>query len=325
MVKRVHPEPEHETTERYPPESIRVEEPAPGELVGTLTMLKGPRLGTVYQLKRGRNILGRAPDAEVQITLDGVSRQHARILVEEKACFIEDLGSTNGTHIRGDRIDGRVELQDGDRINLGGEVVLRFAREGELEQRLREELYDLATRDPLTKAYNRRVLEERMESEWPWAVRHEKECSLLAIDIDHFKLVNDSHGHPAGDDVLRQVVDVVYQTVRREDLLARVGGEEFTVLCRATALPAALILAERIRANVADEPFIWRGREIPVTVSVGVAASNEMNIHSPEGLRNLADQRLYLAKTRGRNCVEPVPSPDVLESPPEQQGDDDNQ
>ncbi len=322
MTKRPHPEPEHETTARYPPESIRVEEPAPGELVGTLTMLKGPRLGTVFQLTRGENVIGRTPEAEVQIPLDGISRQHARIVVDEKRYLIEDLGSTNGTHIRGTRIEGSVELQDGDRINLGGEVVLRFAREGELEQRLREELYDLATRDPLTKAYNRRVLEERMDSEWPWAVRHSRECSLLAIDLDHFKQVNDSHGHPAGDQVLRQVVDVIYQTMRREDLLARVGGEEFTVLCRATGLQAAVILAERIRANVADEPFIWRGREIPVTLSIGVAASNESSIQSPEGLRNLADQRLYAAKEAGRNCVEPAA---VVASSRDEQNDDDEQ
>ena len=307
MAKRVEPEPEHETTERYPLESIRVEEPGPSELVGTLTMLKGPRLGAVYQLKRGRNVLGRSRDASVRIPLDGVSRRHAQILVEETGCLIEDLGSTNGTHIRGDRLEGPVELHDGDRINLGGEVVLRFTHEGALEQQLREDLYDLATRDPLTKTYNRRVLEERMDSEWPWAVRHEKACSLLAIDIDHFKDVNDSYGHSAGDEVLRQVVDAIYQTIRHEDLLARVGGEEFAVLCRATHLEDARVLAERIRTGVASESFTWRGREIVVTVSIGVAASTETDIESPEALCSLADERLYAAKERGRNCVEPQP------------------
>ena len=307
LVKRIPPEPEHETTERYPLESIRAEEPAPSEMVGTLTMLKGPRLGAVYRLKRGRNVLGRARDAAVRISLDAISRYHAQILVEDTSCLLEDLGSTNGTHVRGDTIEGPVQLSDGDRINLGGEVVLRFAREGVLEQRLREDLYDLATRDPLTKTYNRRVLQERMDSEWPWAVRHEKACSLLAIDVDHFKDVNDTYGHCAGDEVLRQVVEVIFQTIRHEDLLARVGGEEFAVLCRATSLHDARVLAERIRSGVAGEPFTWRGREIVVTVSIGVAASTETDIESPEALSGLADKRLYAAKERGRNCVDPQP------------------
>lgn len=309
MSEPRHPPQEHETTERYPPESIRVEEPHPTELVGTLTVLKGPRLGSVYRLQRGRNVVGRGPEAEVRISLDGISRAHANIVVEQDRVYVEDLGSTNGTHLRGQRIDGVAELQDGDRINLGGEVVLRFTREGELEQRLREELYELATRDPLTKAYNRRVFEERMDSEWPWAVRHARECALLAIDLDHFKAVNDTHGHPAGDSVLRQVVDIIYDTIRREDLLARVGGEEFAILCRATGLEAARLLAERIRLNVSAEAFDWRGRQIGVTVSIGVAASNEPDIDSPQTLRALADRRLYESKARGRNRVEPQAAP----------------
>ena len=298
---------EYETTERYPPGSIRAPEPAPDELTATLTVLKGPELGAVFQLGRGSNIIGRAPDAEVRIAVDGVSRTHAKITEQHGRYWIEDLGSTNGTQLRGANIAGSTELRDGDRISLGGTVVLRFAREGELEQRLREELYSLATRDPMTRAYNRSFFEERLGMEWPWAERHSASCALLAIDLDHFKEVNDTHGHPAGDSVLRQVVDTMFDAIREEDLLARVGGEEFVVLCRSTSRAAARVLAERIRERVAADRCDWRGRSIAMTVSIGVAASEEEGIRSPDDLRKRADEQLYAAKHAGRNCVHPAP------------------
>jgi len=296
-----------ENTGRHPARSPLPDEDEEGEAVGALTVLQGPRLGTVYGLHHGRNVLGRGDDADVQVIFEGVSRRHAQIVERTGSYLLEDLGSTNGTYFRGLPVAAPVELGEGDRISLGGRVILRFSREGALERRLREELYALATRDPLTRAHNLRYFEERMDSEWPWAVRHEQACALLMIDVDHFKRVNDGFGHLAGDAVLQEIVNTISASLRREDVLARVGGEEFAVLCRATHLEAGVLLAERLRKNVAETPFEWRGQRLAMSVSIGVAASHEPGIEQPRQLRERADERLYAAKAQGRNCVSPSP------------------
>jgi two-component system cell cycle response regulator len=296
-----------EQTERYASGSVAPAEEDDREAVGALTVLQGPRLGTVYGLLRGRNVLGRGEEAEVRIVYEGVSRRHAQILEVNGRYVLDDLNSTNGTFLRGVPVERPTELAEGDRVSLGGRVILRFSREGALERRLREELYAMATRDPLTQAHNLRYFEERMDSEWPWAVRHEQACALIVVDVDHFKQVNDTMGHLAGDSLLQDIVEAVISSLRREDILARVGGEEFAVLCRATRLDSAVLLAERLRRNVEAATFRWRGLSHTVTVSIGVAASHEPGISEPRQLRERADERLYAAKARGRNCVEPPP------------------
>lgn len=299
------PVPLIEVTKRIPPEALKASEGIDTQRRATLTVLKGHRVGTVYRLEPGVTVIGRAAEAEVQLAVDGISRKHAAIALEGERWILNDLRSTNGTICRGQRVDGAFELRDGDRISLGGEVILRFSLEGELEEALRSQLYELATRDPLTSAYNRRFFEERMDSEWPWAVRHERSCALLLVDIDRFKSVNDRWGHPAGDYILQQVATVIRDTIRQEDLLARVGGEEFAVLCRGTALTSALILARRLREAVAKSHFVWSDHPVPITISIGVGTSDEDQIQAPGDLLKAVDRQLYLAKEHGRNRVEP--------------------
>ncbi len=276
-------------------------------LRATLTILKGPRTGEVIPICEPEVIIGRGTDVSMQIVAEGVSRRHARITLRGGGYWVEDLGSTNGTICRGALLEGPLELRDGDRINLGGRVILRFAREGELEESLRYHLYELATRDALTQAYNRRHFDEQVSSEWPWAIRHEKTCALLMLDLDHFKVINDTHGHPAGDLVLKTVVNTIHRTVRREDIVARMGGEEFAVFCRTTDGVAAMTLAERLRRRIAATRVPWRGLELTVTVSIGVATSSDPGVRTPADLCERADAELYRAKKGGRNRVEPAP------------------
>jgi diguanylate cyclase (GGDEF)-like protein len=299
------PKDEVEATTRFSMQKVMEESGETHWLEATLTVLRGPKEGTVYQLRDGKTVIGRSNDVDIQINAEGVSRRHAQISEHDGVYTLEDLGSTNGTVCHGQWVEKPYGLNDGDRVNLGGGVVLRFALEGELEQQLRAKLYDLATRDPLTSAYNRRFLDERMNSEWPWAVRHEQSCAVLMLDIDHFKQVNDTWGHLAGDHVLKELVELMTNTIRREDLLARVGGEEFAVLCRGTGRAAANTLAERIRTAVADHQFIFNEEPITLTISIGVATSAEKSVASTDDLLALADQRLYQAKSNGRNRVEP--------------------
>jgi two-component system cell cycle response regulator len=164
-------------------------------------------------------------------------------------------------------------------------------------------LYERATRDGLTHAYNRRFFSERLASEWPWAMRHEKPCALLLLDLDRFKRVNDTWGHPAGDKALEGFAQVVLGAIRAEDIFARLGGDEFALLCRETEPEQAAALGQRIRELVEQAELSWNNQRIALTTSIGIATSTESDATSPDALVQLADERLYAAKAEGRNAV----------------------
>lgn len=161
----------------------------------------------------------------------------------------------------------------------------------------------LAVTDDLTRAYNQRYLGPRMAEEIGRSARHGHALSLLMMDLDHFKQVNDVHGHAVGDQVLRGFVGRVNAEVRQSDVLVRRGGEEFLLLMPDTDVPEAVAVAERIRVHVARSPFLMEdGLEVPVTVSIGVAAFSLSD--TAETLEARADEALYVAKRSGRNRVE---------------------
>lgn len=274
------------------------------QLSATLTCLAGKAMGKVFKLKGGTSTIGRSEQADIQIEDDGISRRHAEIKESEGGFILRDLDSTNGTMCNGVKLTEPVMMRDGDRIRLGPNAALRFDYQDELEEEMQAKLYDMATRDPLTGAHNRRFFQERLGSEWAWSYRHRKPCALIAVDIDHFKLVNDTHGHAVGDYVLQELVRVMTHTIRKEDLLVRTGGEEFVLLARATNQPEALVLAERVRSAVEQHPFSCDGKDLHVTVSLGVATTSDDGIDSPDQLVCRADEFLYVAKQNGRNCVE---------------------
>ncbi len=273
-------------------------------LTATLTCLSGRAMGKVYRLTDGTAVVGRSELAFIQIEDDGISRRHAEVTHVDGAWVLKDLGSTNGTMHNGVRVTEPVVLKDGDRIRLGPTTALRFDFQDELEEQMQSRLYDMATRDPLTGAYNRRFFHDRLGAEWAWAIRHRRPCTLVAMDIDHFKQINDTYGHAAGDEVLKTLVGVVLRTIRKEDLFARVGGEEFTLLARATTLAEGLVLGERVRSAVERQVFSADGHVIGVTLSLGVATSADPSVETPDHLLMRADEWLYAAKQNGRNRVE---------------------
>jgi diguanylate cyclase (GGDEF)-like protein len=217
---------------------------------------------------------------------------------------VEDLGSTNGTFVQGRRID-RSDLHTGDRLQIGPNVVLRFAILDEAEEKLAHQLYEASTKDALTKVYNRKYLLERMAAEEAYSHRHKSPLSVILFDLDHFKKVNDTHGHLAGDVTLRLVAAQVQRTIRTEDVLARYGGEEFVILVRGVAHANSARFAERVRKAVERLTIPWENVQLRATISVGVSSLAEL----PEGgqtgdaLLHLADGRLYEAKAGGRNRV----------------------
>lgn len=270
-----------------------------------LIILSGAAIGKMHRLDEGESTIGRSRTCSVVLEEEGVSRVHARIVVEGNEARIVDNGSTNGSFVNGHKLasDERPVLRDGDRIMLGGSMVLRFSLQDELDEAFQQQLYESAVRDGLTGAYNKRYLLERLEQEFSYAERHGTPLSLIVLDLDHFKKVNDTHGHAAGDDVLRSVSDTIRQAARAEDIFARYGGEEFVLMMRETSLHDTMRYAERLRVLISELRVPWSGAEISVTCSLGVASTDGAWHKSGGRLFVKADRNLYQAKQQGRNCV----------------------
>lgn len=263
-------------------------------------------IGQMFELS-GEMVIGRL-QADVRLEDEGISRRHAKVTVHaDGKVELEDLGSTNGTFHNGRRIDVQL-LADGDKIQVGSSTVLKFTYQDALDQQFQQNLYESATRDGLTQLYNKKFLLEALQKEFSYALRHGAHLSLAMLDVDHFKRINDTHGHPAGDYVLQRLARRAIDASRKEDILARYGGEEIAILLRQTPRAEGLVCAERIRSAVEAERFMVNGVRLPVTVSLGVASMREDGAQNPEVLLLLADRALYLAKQRGRNRVEGQPA-----------------
>jgi two-component system cell cycle response regulator len=269
----------------------------------TLTVISGASAGRVHSIGDKVMLIGRGRETQLRFEDAGVSRAHARVTYLGPGRYLlEDLESTNGTFVGGRRIE-RAELESGERIAVGPNVTLSFAIVDSQAERMAHELYESAVRDTLTKAHNRRYLLERLGSEIAYARRHATPLSLVLFDIDHFKRVNDSHGHLAGDAALREVAALVTRMIRVEDVFARFGGEEFIVLTRGVEHAGAGRFSERLRAAIEKLEIVAEGATIRVTISAGYASVSELPAaqRNAEGLIRLADERLFTAKEGGRN------------------------
>jgi two-component system, cell cycle response regulator len=272
---------------------------AGGEHRATLVVVAGPAPGQVYTL-REQTTLGRDPMADIQLEDSAVSRTHARIVIEDGNYFVEDLGSANGTIVRGTRIR-RCQIESGDRIQLGPRVVLRFALLDEAEEIMHRQLFESSTRDALTGAYNKKYITERLIAEVAHALRHRSSLEVVVVDLDKFKHINDQYGHLVGDAVLRSVADRVHALIRSEDVFGRFGGEEFVLISRSSD---AARLAERIRAAVESLAIPTDRGLLHATLSAGVARLDELGAQATaRSLLDKADLRLLEAKRTGRNRV----------------------
>jgi diguanylate cyclase (GGDEF)-like protein len=258
-----------------------------------LVVLAGSNVGEMYKIDGPEVVIGRAMSVQLRLNDDGISRRHCRLLQIGSRVIVEDLGDMVQRH----------ELVDGDKIRLGANTMLKFTYQDKLDETFQQQMYDAALRDGLTRCYNKKFFLDRLETEFAYAVRHKTVLSLVMFDVDHFKKVNDGHGHLAGDAVLVTLAKITQGMVRTEDVLARYGGEEFAVICRGTPLVNAGVLGERLRTAVEQATFEYQQLKLPVTVSVGVAALPESKVQSPAELIAEADEALYEAKKTGRNRV----------------------
>jgi len=186
---------------------------------------------------------------------------------------------------------------------VGGETVLEFSYRDEVQTGVQRRLFESATRDPLTDLHNRGYFLEALDEAFAHARRLKRPLSLLLLDIDHFKQVNDTYGHAAGDAALQQFSELIRILVRREDVPTRYGGEEFVLMLRESGAPGCRLLGERIRARVEAERFEYEGTELRMTVSVGGATYADGNYDSAAQLLEAADVAAYAAKHAGRNRV----------------------
>ncbi len=267
-----------------------------------LIVLAGSAVGEMYKITKDETIIGRGSQADIQVIDEGISRKHASIRLEGDRVVVQDLGSTNGTYLNGEKV-GVHPLQDGDKIQVGSTTILKFTFHDSLDESFQRQMYESALRDGLTKAFNKKYFLERLESEFAYALRHKTALSLVMFDIDHFKKINDTHGHLTGDHALVTLSTVISQTIRKEDVFARYGGEEFAVICRGVDLSGAHLFAERIRARVEAQRFEYNGKSLSMTVSVGVAAVADVGMREMLELVGIADDALYQAKRQGRNRV----------------------
>lgn len=272
--------------------------------VGILTIMSGQEMGRVVSLPAGKTLdMGRSPDAWLSFDEASVSGTHAQIVRFGAAYMFADAKSTNGSFVNDQRVTGPVTLNDGDRVQLGLSTTLRFSLVTAEEEAALRATYESGRRDGLTGVYNRKHLEERLEAEVTAAARIEAPLSLIMIDVDHFKKVNDTYGHLGGDAVLRAVGAVLNNGIRKDDLVARYGGEEFTILAKGIDVRIATSLAERLRQAICLIEVPFEGKVITVTSSAGVSSLAELDSSDPKALLALADARLYKAKQAGRNRV----------------------
>lgn len=266
-----------------------------------LIIIRGTPQGHRYFLTQENMIIGREVTVEISVVDQGISRKHAQISKIADKVFITDLGSANGTLVNDKKLPPKEpkELQKEDMIKLGNSI-LKFLPAGELETLFYGNLGLAANTDPLTKTYNKRYLLEALDAEFKRAKALHSDFTLLFLDLDHFKKVNDTYGHDAGDFVLREFAQLIRTQLRTKDIFARYGGEEFIILMGNTNATDAAEVAEKMRASVELHPFIYEGKRIPVTSSMGLAEL-ETGIESATTLLKRADQALYEAKKTGRN------------------------
>jgi diguanylate cyclase (GGDEF)-like protein len=294
-----------------PPSRPSTVEDAPPEApprAAYLVVLAGPHFGEMFRLEPGRDMeIGRRTSSEVFVQDSGVSRRHASVRADREGAVLRDLGSRNGTFVNGLPVR-EVRLEDGARIHVGATTTLRFAMSDATDAEFQRRMADAALRDPLTGVYNRAMFRERLSAEIIAYRSRPRPLAVLALDIDHFKRVNDVHGHVAGDEVLKRVASALRGAIRPEDVVARWGGEEFVVLARDTPVQHAVQVAERLRTAAAAAVTLWRGTPVRVTLSVGVtvlAPPRQVLPHAADRiLVESADRALYRAKEKGRDRVE---------------------
>jgi diguanylate cyclase (GGDEF)-like protein len=282
------------------------DDPNRGSKHAALIVLRGEELGRDFRLRKKGMIIGRDPTADICIPDDGASRGHASVdyrgtgADDDATYVLSDLGSTNHTFVNSHPVKS-VTLRDGDKIQIG-DTILKFVVLDSVEATFHAEVRDRISYDQLTGLLTKESLYLAFERELERCLRYRLPLSVLMMDLDHFKKVNDSHGHLMGSHVLAEVGTIIRQATRTEDISARYGGEEFVSYLAEIDTTGALVAAERIRTDIEDHIFVLDDLGIRVTISLGIATAPGHGATLKE-LVAAADRALYHAKKTGRNRI----------------------
>jgi diguanylate cyclase (GGDEF)-like protein len=258
-------------------------------------------LGKRFVLDTSPIRIGRGTENHIVLDGDSVSRRHAHLEQRGPVWFGVDDGSTNGTYVNDEQIVREQLLANGDRVKVGP-TIFKYLSGQDVEAQYHEEIYRMTIIDGLTQAHVKRYLLEALEKEIIRARRHVRDLSFIMFDIDHFKKINDVHGHLAGDFVLKELARIVQGRIRRDEVFARYGGEEFAIVLPETNIEGAKALADGLREKVEQSSFTFQNETIRVTISIGVSMLSDAHKQATELIRD-ADARLYEAKRGGRNRV----------------------
>lgn len=272
----------------------------------SLLVLSGPCSGLYKKVPDRGGVIGRDPDVEIPILDPGISREHALLERSDKGFRIVDLDSRYGVYVESEQVKSR-ELADGDRVQLSGETVFRVRYQDERESELLARMQETLTRDALTSVHNRRYFLERLEQEYAYARRHRAALTVMMVDVDYFKRINDEYGHVDGDTVLAHIGQMLRKAVRTEDLVGRYGGDEFVIAARLDE-KAAIAFGQRLSRIIRSRPATIRQETLHLSVSVGVCALTHPQPKDPPAptmmeLVSRADSALYDAKRQGRDRV----------------------
>jgi two-component system cell cycle response regulator len=267
-----------------------------------LLVVGGELNGSIFDLTIGETVVGRNPDCSIPLDFHGISRRHFTITTNDSGAVVTDLGSANGTYLNNQKLDQPSVLKRSDVIKIGS-VAMKYLPKGDPERLTYDKLHEEANTDGLTKCYNKSFFNAQLELEVKKCKVTGQPLTLIIFDLDHFKKLNDNYGHDAGDYVLKEKAAVIRDNgIRQGDTFARYGGEEFCILLPNTNLKQGFEIAERLRKLIEKHEFIYDGKRLPVTASVGVADYRQGVIVGTD-LFKRADSSVYKSKESGRNQV----------------------
>lgn len=280
------------------------------EVPPAIVVLIGPPgyVGKQYPISGSDIVIGRSVESQVYIDDKSLSRSHAKFAVNGSEVSVIDLGSTNKTVVNGQVIPPLASclLKNNDQIKTGN-VIFKFLEKGSIESMTNATMYERAQKDALTGAHSKGALLEKGPEAMKRAEVLVEPFSLVTFDIDHFKKINDGYGHPGGDYILKELcLIIISKLIRANDFFARYGGEEFVLLLSGSPAKTAAEVGERIRQTIENHEFVFEGKKIPVTISVGVATKLPTETEWTQ-IYDRADKALYQAKQAGRNLVMVAP------------------
>lgn len=268
-----------------------------------LVVIGGDLNGQIFHINRQQIREGRSPDCEIPLDYKGISRIHFALLTNGIKVEIVDMDSSNGTFVNDKKIDTRIPLKSGDIIKIG-HLAFKYISKNSPDLQIHKRLGEQAIKDGLTGCFNKKYLFESLDREIVNSFKGQESLSLVVIDIDFFKVLNDTHGHDAGDFVLKELALIIRDNhLRHRDIFARFCGEEFVIVMLNAGLSISTKWAEEVRRNIEAYDFFYGNRMLKITVYIGIAHFNARTIFEAKDLFISADKALYQSKETGRNKV----------------------